>query len=267
MTGPLLGRRRGARWLPAVLVVGVMAAVWMLRHSWVPMLRDGAMPALVRLSDVSATLQARLRPASTAPTPEIGELVRENRRLNQQLEALKLVADENQELRTLLKLPMPQGYRQVGAQVILRPPLHWYESLQIDQGFEAGLAVNQVVLNDEGVLGKIVEVTARTAQVQLVSHPESAIACLVGTQKIPAMLSGQYRNQPAQLQYLQNYAQVRPGDAVRTSGLGGVFPPNLLLGRVGAVVKQSTRPVPEAQVVLKPLEQAFSHVIVLVPES
>ena len=49
---------------------------------------------------------------------------------------LQLVADENQELRSLLKLTLPKGYRQIGAEVVMRAPHQWFESLTIDQGFE-----------------------------------------------------------------------------------------------------------------------------------
>jgi len=71
----------------------------------------------------------------------------------------------------------------------------------------------------------------------------------------------------AQLEYLQNYAKIHSGDYVLTSGLGGVFPPNLTLGEVRYVHKKSTQPVPDSNVALTPIERSLEHLIILVPES
>ena len=67
----------------------------------------------------------------------------------------KKIKEENQNLRKLLDLDLPTAYQKVTAQVILRPPNQWFESLIIDRGFESGLSVNQVVMNAEGVVGKL----------------------------------------------------------------------------------------------------------------
>lgn len=267
MDGPLLGERRGPpRLLLGLSAVVILGLAWFFRASWTPELMDRLQPVLSSVANWSRGIRL---PGSSpnASEAEFMRLEAENALLERKIQALELVADENQQLRMLLKLPQPQGFRQVGAQVLLRSPHQWFETLMIDQGFESGLKVNQVVMGTQGVLGKISEVTARTAKVQLVSNPETTIACIVGKQKVPGVLIGRYRQQPAQLQYLQNYARISAGDWVLTSGLGGVFPPNLVLGRVEAVRQDSSRPVPEAEVQLTPLETSISHVIVLIPET
>lgn len=267
MDGPLLGERRGPpRLLLIATAVVVLSLAWFFRSGWTPELMDRLVPVLEPMARWGGALKLP-HWGPDASEAEFLRLQAENELLQRKVLALELVADENEQLRGLLKLPLPQGYRQVGAQVLLRAPHQWFETLTIDQGFESGLKVNQVVMGTQGVLGKISEVTAGTAKVQLVSHPESTIACIVGKQKVPGVLIGRYRQQPAQLQYLQNYARISQGDLVLTSGLGGVFPPNLVLGRVEAVRQEPSRPVPEAEVVLTPLETAVSHVIILVPES
>ena len=266
MNEPILRERRNPSRLLLILLLGAMlVTAWFFRASWTPLLLDNLAPVLQPLAGWSSGWELP-HWGQTADEAEVTQLQAENQLLQRKLQALELVADENQHLRGLLKLPLPKGFRQVGAQILLRPPHQWFESLTIDQGFESGLDVNQVVMGPEGVLGKISEVTAKTAKVQLISHPESTVACIVGKQKVPGVLIGQYRQEPAQLQYLQNYARILPGDIVLTSGLGGVFPPNLVLGRVEQVRQISSRPVPEASVVLTPLEAPLSHVIVLVPE-
>jgi rod shape-determining protein MreC len=246
-----------------VLLLGL---AWFFRASWSPQLIDTLTPLLQGVSSSLSQLQLPHFEQTPSEAEQLSQQA-QNELLQRQLQALNTVADENQELRALLKLPQPQGYRQVGAAVILRPPHQWFETLTLDKGFEAGLAVNQVVMGTAGVLGKLTEVTAKTSRVQLSSHPESTVSCIVGKQKIPGVLIGRYQDQPAQLQYLQNYARIQAGDMVLTSGLGGVFPPNLVLGKVEAVRQVNSKPVPEASVTLTPLETAISHVVVLVPEN
>lgn len=261
---PIFRERRGRpRLILAGVILLLIGVAWFLRSSWLPQVFDTLIPALAPIARWGDGLRGDKTQSENA---ELTQLRAENELLARKLQALELVADENQQLRSLLKLPLPRGYRQVGAQIVLRPPHQWLESLTIDQGFEAGLNVNQVVMGPQGVLGKISEVTAKTATVQLISHPESTVACVVGKQKAPGVLIGQYRNEPAQLQYLQNYARIQAGDLVLTSGLGGVFPPNLLLGRVAEVRQVASRPVPEASITLVPLETHLDQVIVLIPE-
>jgi len=191
----------------------------------------------------------------------------ENQLYKKKQDAMETVAQENQNLRKLLDLDLPTAYQKVTAQVILRPPNQWFESLIIDRGFEAGLSVNQVVMNAEGVVGKLSEVSAKTAKVQLISHPEAMVSCLVGAEHVPGVLTGQYRGKPAQLRYLQNHVQIKRGAEVKTSGLGGVYPPGLLLGRVSSVKKDPALPVPDVAIDLTPLEKNIDFLVVLVPES
>ena len=267
MNEPLLPERRSlSRLFLLALSLLLLFTAWMFRSSWTPQLLDSLVPIL---KPMASWHQAWRLPGlgNNVSESELIRLQAENQLLSRQLAALKLVAEENESLRELLEVPLPQGFSQVGAQVILRPPHQWYESLTVDRGFEAGIRVNQVVMGPQGVLGKVSEVTAQTATIQLISHPESTVACIVGKQKVPGVLIGQYRQEPAQLQYLQNYARIRTGDEVLTSGLGGVYPPHLSLGRVAEVRQLPSKPVPEASVTLSPLETHLSHVIVLVPES
>lgn len=265
MNDSIFREKSPRRWM-IPLIIGILVLLgWFFRASWTPMLLDHVSPLLQPVALWTGNWKLP-HWGVEGDEAELMRLQAENDLLLRKVQALELLADENQQLRGLLKLALPKGYRQVGAQIVLRPPHQWFESLTIDQGFDAGLDVNQVVMGTEGVIGKITEVTARTAKVQLISHPESTVSCLVGKQKIPGVLIGQYRDEPAQLQYLQNYAKILPGDMVLTSGLGGVFPPHLVLGRVQQVRQIPSKPVPEANVLLTPLETHLSHVIVLVPE-
>lgn len=267
MTAPLLSQRRPWRLVSWVLALVLLLGAWLYRESWSPLLLDAGHPLLSRLSSWHNPFQVSLGEDPESMGSQMMALEAENQLYKKKQAALETIAQENQELRGLLALEMPKAYQKVSAQVILRPPHQWFESLVIDRGFEAGLSVNQVVLNAEGVVGKLIEVSAKTAKVQLTSHPEAMVSCLVGVEHVPGVLTGQYRNQPAQLRYLQNHVQIKAGTEVTTSGLGGVYPPGLLLGRVKSVKKDPALPVPDVSVELSPLEKNIDFLVVLVPES
>ncbi len=267
MTEPLLSQRRPWRLISGVLAFILFVGGWLYRESWAPLLLDAGHPFLSGLSSWQSPFKISLSEDPESFSSQLMMLEAENQLYQKKQVALDAVVQENQDLRKLLKLEMPTAYQKVAAHVILRPPHQWFESLVIDQGFESGLSVNQVAVNADGVVGKLIEVSAKTAKVQLSSHPEAMVSCLVGVDNIPGVLTGQYRNQPAQLRYLQNHAQIKAGTEVKTSGLGGVYPPGLLLGRVKSVKKDPALPVPEVSIDLTPLEKNIDFLVILVPEN
>lgn len=261
----LLGPKRSYSGFTVAGLLLCVALAWGFRHSLIPIVLDKTQPLIQWSSqylDPGAfwwTWQAEQRDA------EVRQLEAQNQRLYNQLAAMGHIVEENQELRQLLQLKMPTAYNKVSAEVILRAPHQWYETLVIDQGFEAGLAVNQVVVNGNGVVGKLIEVTAKTSRVQLISHPESMVSCLIGKSNVPGVLTGRYRQKPAHLRYLQNFAKLHSGDPVVTSGLGGVYPAGLVLGTIKTLRKQAALPSPEATVELSSLQTPPRFVVVLVP--
>ena len=263
----LLGPKHSYRSITTVLLLVVVLGAWGFRHSLIPIVLDKMEPVITWSSQYINPGTLWFTWQEEARDAQVRQLEAQNQRLYNQLAAVAHIVEENQELRQLLSLKMPEAYEKVTAEVILRSPHQWYETLVINQGFESGLAVSQVVMNADGVVGKLIEVSARTARVQLISHPESLVSCLVGKAGTPGVLSGRYRQKPAQLRYLQNFARLHSGDTVVTSGLGGVYPAGLLLGTVQTLKKQAALPSPEATVELSSLQKSLRFVVVLVPES
>ena len=266
MSEPFDAPRKKQRVLLTIFVVFMVFTSWIYRQSWTPFLMDAVIPILVQFDTWSEALPWNKVAGQNIINPDAEILAMENQLLQRKIAALELVTEENSQLRVLLDLNMPQGYEQITARVVLRSPHTWFETLLVNKGFEEGITVNMVVMNETGVIGKVVQVTARTSHVQLISHPDSSVSCIVGDKKVPGVLTGRFREGLAQLEYLQNYAQIHSGNKVLTSGLGGVYPPNLILGEVRYVHKKSTQPVPESTVALTPLEQNLEYVVILKPE-
>jgi len=90
----------------------------------------------------------------------------------------------------------------------------------------------------EGLVGRVVEVTPYTAKVQLVTDPVSASGGLLQRTRVTGIVSGNL-GAGLRMRYLPLLADVAVGDEVVTSGMGGVFPKGIPVGRVTAVERKS----------------------------
>ncbi len=108
-------------------------------------------------------------------------------------------------------------------------------TLRIDKGTLAGVRKGAVVAVPEGLVGRVVEATPHTAEVLTIVDPSLNVACIVeGERGTRAILSGGTDDLLA-MRFFSAGAGVTPGARVFTSGLGGVFPSGLEIGRVRAV--------------------------------
>lgn len=262
-------RRSRASWIVVGgLSVGVVALIF-FRSAWAPLMQDFSRPFLNQMQYLLSGLPAMKQEWELYRQQALKQkaIYEELSQLRRKLKAMEIVADENQRLRDLLKLAPPKGYEKIGAQVIARSPSQWFSRLQIDKGFEDGLSLNRVVMNRHGVVGKVVELSANTAMVQLLTDPDSSVSCMTERMRKPAILSGGGPGEVSQLKYLENYTRVVAGEKILTSGLGGTFPPDLLLGTVQEVIQQPGHPVPEVKIKLAAFAEILREVVVLVPDS
>jgi rod shape-determining protein MreC len=128
--------------------------------------------------------------------------------------------------------------RYSAANVIGRDASPFLSYVIIDLGSDAGVARNQPVVTDNGLVGTVVEVNCCAAKVRLITDPDSAVNARLQQSRDEGVAVGQFGG-GLQLQYLSQQAQVKPGDTVLTSGLGSQFPPGIVLGTVSAVQRES----------------------------
>ena len=92
------------------------------------------------------------------------------------------------------------------------------------------------IVTERGLVGRVDAVTADAARVQLIADPASAVNVSLQNSKTEAMLVGSITGDLS-LDMISQDVTVQPGDVVLTSGLGGGYPPNLLVGQVISVRK------------------------------
>lgn len=158
--------------------------------------------------------------------------------LQRRLRTLEEQAHENWRLKTLLRLQEQEPSPSLVARVVGKDATNWFRSLVIDQGSRQGISRHMAVIAPEGLVGQVAEVTPRSARVQLITDPVSSVGVLLQSSRVTGLLVGTELRR-LRIKYLPILAEVRPGEMVVTSGMGGVYPKGVLVGKVVAVDKRS----------------------------
>ncbi len=120
------------------------------------------------------------------------------------------------------------------AQVIGVDPTGWFRAVIVNKGKLDGVRVDMPVVSAGGVVGRIVSVSPRYAKVLLIIDQNSAVDILVQRSRDRGMVKGIFSD-VCRVDYLVSTSDVVVGDALITSGLGGVYPKGLPVGRVTSV--------------------------------
>lgn len=140
----------------------------------------------------------------------------------------------NRRLRALLGFKERAGLPSVAGEVIGEDLSTESRTVLIDKGKNDGIRRNSAVVNESGVIGKVTEVGDNTSKVLLLLDHRSAVDGLIQRTRAKTVVRG--RGVPAaSLEYLERREDVRTGDLVVTSGLGGVFPKGLRIGTVQSI--------------------------------
>jgi rod shape-determining protein MreC len=170
------------------------------------------------------------------------ELLKQNealRRENQErrLEAIQFeeTARENARLRQLLGWQQKKPWKLKLANVVLRDPANWWRTVQINLGSRDGVRVNLPVLTPEGLVGRIASVSFTRSQVVLLGDPNCKAAALVDNPARDTGIlesAGPLDGSLLTLVYVSKDADLKPGQNVMTSGLGGIFPKGIPIGKI-----------------------------------
>jgi len=124
--------------------------------------------------------------------------------------------------------------RYVAAAVIGRDPSPFLHYVIINRGSDEGLRRGMPVVTQQGLVGQISAVTAGAARVQLINDPGSTVNVLLQQSDTEAVLVGSISGE-VNLEFIPQAATVQAGDIIVTSGYGGDYPANILIGQVSTV--------------------------------
>lgn len=145
------------------------------------------------------------------------------------------VSAENERLRELLDLKESNAgsWNMVAASVSGREIDNWYERLLINKGSADGIEENMAVVNEDGLVGRTVNVTENTSEVLLIIDTMGSLGGMLQESQIPGVLEGIGGGKGLlTMSNLPFDANIQLNDVIVTSGEGGVFPAGLLVGTV-----------------------------------
>lgn len=173
------------------------------------------------------------------------QLEAENAELRQQMVDYDRIKAENDAYKALARIQDTNSEASyVSAFVIGRDPLDEFGGFTLDQGSTDGVAVNDAIISDRGyLLGVVVEVDATSCKVMTILHPSFNAAGVISRTRENGIITGSAdyaADGQCVLTDLDRATEARKGDQVITTGLGGVFPANLLVGTVQEVVPEQS---------------------------
>jgi rod shape-determining protein MreC len=166
------------------------------------------------------------------------ELEAENSHLQIQIIELQQQVIEAEVLSTLVDYARSRSEnRYTAAAVIGFDTSPFMRYVIINRGSDDGLRRGMPVVTNQGLVGQIAAVTARAARIELIIDPASLINVYLQQADTEALLKGQVTGD-VELDMIPQSASVQAGDLVVTSGLGGNYPPNIVVGQVTNVRKR-----------------------------
>lgn len=157
-------------------------------------------------------------------------------RLNERIVAGNEAVMANARMKALLDLKVTLNAPSLAVSVIGEDSSAWFKTLVVDRGSSDGLLEGMPVLAAGGVVGRLVKVAPHSSRVLLLTDHASAIAALVQRSRARGVVRGAGGGR-CSMEFTVKDDDVKVGDIVVTSGIGGVFPKGLPIGEVTMVKK------------------------------
>lgn len=199
-------------------------------------------------------------------------LVDENRRLREQIltlshrvQRMASLTAENVRLRELLEATRQRDMPYITAELLSLDPDPFTHQMVIDRGRRDGVYVGQPVLDASGLVGQITATSAYSSRVLLLADASHALPVQVNRNGLRFVLQGAGSYEALNVTHVPDTADIREGDLLTTSGLGGRFPPGYPVARVAEVVHDPGQPF--ARVTAAPVAQLqrSRHFLLLFP--
>lgn len=171
---------------------------------------------------------------ATASSETLSELKKRNEELTAQVAELSEAQETAERLEKLVGLKSTYSLESTAARIIGSTGDAWTDSVIIDKGSASGFEVGMPVCSSGGVIGQIIEVSANTSAVRLITDDQSGVSAMIQGSRAQGVLQGQ-ADGTLRLEYVVSDAEVATGDIVITSGIGGTFPKGLPLGTVASI--------------------------------
>ncbi len=156
-----------------------------------------------------------------------------------EISRLKALEEENRKLREMLRLVEDSSLDLIPAKVVGRDISGWWRKVQLDKGSSSGIERDMPVMSSRGLVGRVVSVSSWRSDVLLMVDPSCRVSARISGSGAFGIVRGYGVSSGAdalcRMEFIERGARVAPGDEVVTSGLGGVFPSGMKIGRVKSI--------------------------------
>lgn len=152
-----------------------------------------------------------------------------------QQQRLSFVEQENKRLRQLLNLQEIAQLKTLAAEIQYDVRHPYTQKLILNRGHLDGVKAGLAVVDERGLLGQITRIYAQQSELTLITDRDQSIPVQVVRTGLRTITSGSNRPGLLELRYLPASADIQPGDILVTSGLDGLYPPGLWVGKIQEV--------------------------------
>lgn len=169
------------------------------------------------------------------------ELTRRINELEQENLVIEQLKKENAELKDALKFKDEMAdYDSLGSTIIAKDPGNWFEIFTINAGSKDGITVNSPVITAYGLVGRVLGTDLLSSRVISIIDLDSTVSARVSNSRDIIFVRGDavLRNQGlCRTDYIGPDVDIAPGDTIETSGMGGIYPKGIIIGKVKEVIK------------------------------
>lgn len=183
--------------------------------------------------------------------------------LQTELQRLNLLEEENAQLRALLHAaPQTHSNKILAAQQLAASPDPFIHEITLDAGKNQNIFTGQAILDAQGVMGQVTQVNPLTSRALLITDTRSAIPVQNRRTGQRAVVTGSGTSNLLYLKHVPETADMKVGDAIVTSGLGGYFPLGYPVGIIHSISKKKGEDF--AVISVTPSAQLAHHQVLLV---
>ena len=151
--------------------------------------------------------------------------------------------EEIEELKKLSNIKLTlTDYNYINATIIERNREYWFNSLTINKGESDGIKVDMAVIDSDGLIGRISSVTRNTSTVKLITTNDinNKISAVIKNddKKIYGIINGYDNDNNLLHMIITKYENIEKDSLVLTTGMGGVFPSGIMIGKVVDIIKK-----------------------------
>ena len=166
----------------------------------------------------------------------IEKLEKRVKELEEQIEKNNIYKTENERLRKMLNIKDTyKEFELVAANVTSRDSSTWFLSIIIDKGTDDGLSMTDTVITPYGLVGHITDIGSNWAMITTILDSQSTVAVMVERTEDFATVDGDVdlaANSLCKMTYIPKDSTITVGDTIKTSGLGGVYPKGINVGKI-----------------------------------